>query len=71
MNIPKEKLILNLAFYGMGFSDVGAENNGLNQMSNEGASDKGTWSSGIFDYSDLAQKYINKDGYQKFYDQES
>jgi len=29
MNIPENKLILNIAFYGMGFSNVSSDNNGL------------------------------------------
>jgi len=56
---------VGLAFYGRGYGNVPkGDNNGLFSSYN-GASAKGTWEKGSFDFWDLQTNYINKNGYTK------
>ena len=69
--------MLGLSFYGRAFSGVtpGPQNNGLYQAYT-GHPD-GTWpdekgqASGVFDYWDLYDNYIGKDGWQQFYNHQA
>src|SRR5882762_8698263 len=61
--IPAGKLVLGIAFYGRGFSGVNAENNGLYQTYQQ--------SSGGFPYSKLVREYINKNGFERYWDSSS
>ncbi|MEO1259234.1 MAG: glycoside hydrolase family 18 protein [Bacteroidota bacterium] len=76
-NVPAEKLVLGLSFYGRAFSGVGPgpQKNGLYQPYS-GHPD-GTWpdekgqASGVFDYWDLHDNYIGKAGWQQFYNHQA
>lgn len=63
--VPREKLNAGLAFYGKGFGSVNDANNGLYQTFS-GPSPNGTWEPGVFDYWQLAQSYVNQNGYTRF-----
>jgi len=69
---PKSKINAGLAFYGRGYGGVegNATNNGLyaNYTSVPGA---GTWDHGVFDYWDLKENYVSKNGFTKFTDETS
>jgi chitinase len=66
--VPRSKLNAGLAFYGRGYGNVPkGDNNGL-FSSYSGASGKGTWERGSFDFWDLQQNYINKNGYTSHVD---
>lgn len=56
--VPSEKLVLGVPFFGRGWSGVKNPNNGLFQAKT--GIPKGTWEEGVFDYEDLAAKYIGK-----------
>jgi chitinase len=59
--VPPEKIVLGVAFYGRGWTDVNDENNGLFQMVNgEGIS---------FPYGILAKEYIDKNGFVRYWDE--
>lgn len=64
--VPRDKLNAGLAFYGKGFGNVNDANNGLYQ-SFSGPSSNGTWEPGVFDYWQLAQSYVNQNGYTRFF----
>jgi len=64
--VPREKLHAGLAFYGKGFGNVADANNGLYQ-SFSGPSSNGTWEPGVFDYWQLAQSYVNQNGYTRYF----
>lgn len=59
--VPPRKIVLGVAFYGRGWTDVNDENNGRFQPVNgEGIS---------FPYSTLAEKYIDKNGFVRYWDE--
>ncbi|WP_083180487.1 glycoside hydrolase family 18 protein [Paenibacillus yonginensis] len=62
--VPKEKLLLGAAFYSRMWKEVPNHNQGLYQM---------TASSGGYgpDYGELAAKYMGKNGYQRYWDDEA
>ena len=68
--VPLEKLNPGLAFYGRGFGGVPNENNGL-YATYSGPANVGTWESGVFDYWDLEQNYINTNGYTAYWHDEA
>lgn len=49
--VPADKLVLGVPFYGRGWKEVGAENNGLYQPF--GAVPNGTWGEGVFEFQDI------------------
>lgn len=57
--VPAEKLVLGVPFNGRGWSGVKKENNGLYQT-HAPNSPQGTWEAGVWDYKDLAAKYVGK-----------
>ncbi len=63
---PREQLSAGLAFYGRGFGNVANVNNGL-YASFSGVSPVGTWENGVFDYTDLANNYVNQNGYTRYF----
>lgn len=62
--VPREKLVIGIAFYSRMWKDVPNKNNGLHQM---------TAGSGGYgpDYSELHEKYINVNGFKRFWDDEA
>lgn len=62
LGVPASKINAGLAFYGRGYGGVPSTNNGLYQ-GYSGPAGKGTWEHGVFDYSDLKDNYVNKNGY--------
>jgi chitinase len=58
--IPKEKIVLGAAFYGRSWKDVNKKNRGLFQP--------GTPASGNFSYKTLHEKYIDKNGFRRYWD---
>ncbi len=63
--VPANKLVLGTPFYGRGWSDCDAANNG--EYQNCSPATEGTWENGTFDFSDLEDNYINKNGYQRYW----
>lgn len=59
--VPKEKIIVGVAFYGRGWEEVRDINNGLYQP--------GTGVSGDFLYNTLINSYIDKNGYKRYWDE--
>lgn len=62
--VPAEKLLVGVAFYGRKWTGVPNVNNGHLQMA---ASTGGT----IIDYTELESEFISKNGYTRFWDDES
>ncbi|MYL41297.1 glycosyl hydrolase family 18 protein [Virgibacillus salexigens] len=67
--VPGNKLVLGTPFYGRGWSDCEATNNG--EYQNCSPATEGTWENGTFDFSDLEDNYINKNGYQRYWNDEA
>jgi chitinase len=58
--VPKEKLVLGLAFYGFSFAGVPAQNRGLYQ--------RFTGKSEAHSYAELRERYIDKNGFTRYWD---
>jgi chitinase len=58
--IPSEKIVLGVAFYGRGFAGVRPVDNGLEQPYER--------FEGAHDYSELAEKFIDKQGFVRYWD---
>jgi chitinase len=67
--VPPAKINLGLPFYGRGWSNVSAKNNGLYQSADE--LPMGTFSHGYYDYWDLVTRYIGKGDYQRHWNDEA
>ncbi|MFD3261510.1 glycosyl hydrolase family 18 protein [Paenibacillus lentus] len=63
--VPASKIVLGMPFYGKGWANCGNSGNG--QYQNCSGVSNGTWESGVFDFSDLESKYINKNGYTRYW----
>jgi chitinase len=57
--VPADKLVLGVPFYGRGWGGVKNINNGLYQPHAPNPP-PGTWEAGVFDYKDIAAKYLGK-----------
>ena len=55
-DVPAEKLVLGVPFYGHGWSGVSEAGEGLYQPG--GAAAPGTWEAGSYDYKDLVKNYL-------------
>ena len=58
--IPANKLVVGVAFYGRGWTEVNAKNNGLFQPYGRFVK--------AYSYSELVTDYINKHGYKRYWD---
>ena len=58
--IPPEKIVVGVAFYGRGFTDVRPLNRGLNQP-------YGRFEA-TYDYSELANSFIGRQGFVRYWD---
>ncbi|HEY4391805.1 MAG TPA: glycosyl hydrolase family 18 protein [Paenibacillus sp.] len=61
--VPNYKLVVGVPFYGKGWE--GCPAGGEYQTCTEKSTSFGTWETGIFDYSDLDRNYVNKNGYDR------
>jgi chitinase len=61
--VPADKIVLGVPFYGRAFAGVTAKNHGIDQPY-ERFQD-------FYSYDDLAQKFIGKDGYVRYWDAEA
>lgn len=68
--VPKHKLVLGIPFYGNGWQGCPADGNGQYQTCESGAT-FGSWEGGKFDFADLEDNYINKNGYVSYWNQAS
>jgi len=55
--IPADKLVLGVPFYGRGWKEVAAENDGLHQP--YGSIPGGTYGEGVFEYEDISKFWVN------------
>lgn len=60
--VPAEKLFIGAAFYSRAWKDVNNEENGMYQQAGGAAE-------GDFTYGDLAENYIDKNGYTRYWDE--
>ncbi len=63
---PRTQLSAGMPFYGRGFGNVNGGTNGL-YGTFSGPSPFGTWENGMFDFTDLANNYINLNGYTRYF----
>jgi chitinase len=64
--VPASQLVAGVTFHGVGYSKATNFNNGLFQS--YGGAATGTWSDESFDFKDLAARYINTNGYVRYFD---
>ncbi|MBX2877441.1 MAG: LysM peptidoglycan-binding domain-containing protein [Saprospiraceae bacterium] len=77
LNLPPQKLVLGLSFYGRGYAGVnpGPNHDGLYQSYH--SHPHGTWpdetgqASGVYDYWDLHDNYIGKPGWNNYYNHQA
>lgn len=71
--VDPQDLNLGLAFYGRGWIDVTSNaNNGLWQSGKAATATgygMGTWEGACFDYWDIIENYVGKNGYTRYYDE--
>jgi len=63
--VPAAKIVMGVPFYGRGWSGCANANNG--QYRSCTGTPPGTWESGVFDFTDLQNNYINKNGYTRYW----
>ncbi len=61
--VPEHKLVLGIPFYGKGWEGCNAPG----QYATCTSIPKGTWESGIFDYTDVVTNYLGKNGYVRYW----
>ncbi|MBK8097531.1 MAG: glycoside hydrolase family 18 protein [Planctomycetes bacterium] len=66
LGVPADKLQPGAAFYGRGFGNVQSATNGLYAPYSHPSS-PGTWEAGVYDYTDLAANYVNRNGYTRWW----
>ncbi|OAB34318.1 hypothetical protein PMSD_14535 [Paenibacillus macquariensis subsp. defensor] len=67
--VPANKIVLGTPFYGRGWSKC--KNVGNGQYQNCSAPTTGTWEKGMYDFTDLQNNYINKNGYTRYWNDAS
>lgn len=68
--IPVNQIVLGTPFYGRGWGGCATTNNGEYQNCT-GVSTVGTWEKGVFDFTDLENNYINKNGYTRYWNNQA
>ncbi|WP_233568117.1 glycoside hydrolase family 18 protein [Cohnella faecalis] len=66
--VPANKLVLGIPFYGRGWSDCGEAGNGQYKECS-GPAKAAPTSNGTFTYDQLAAKYIGKNGYRRYWNE--
>jgi chitinase len=64
--VPAAKIVMGVPFYGRGWSGVAATNNGLEQGAS--GAPTGSWEAGVFDWKDLANNYVGKGDFKRYWD---
>ncbi len=67
--VAPDKLVLGVPFYAHGWADVPPENNGLYQRAPK--LPRGTFDGSAYTYWDLAENYINQNGYVRYWSDEA
>ncbi|GAF19752.1 chitinase [Bacillus sp. JCM 19046] len=68
--VPNDKLIVGMPFYGYGWTGCDSANNGEYSQCT-GPANEGTWTNATFDYQDLKENYVNKNGYTRYWNDAS
>lgn len=68
--VAASRLSLGVPFYGRAFGGVPATNHGLFTTASS-SPPAGTWEPGVFDFHDLASRYVNRQGFERHWDQHS
>ncbi len=63
--VPAAKLVMGMPFYGKGWANCANAGNGQYQSCS--GLPAGTWEAGSFDYSDLQARFINLNGYTRYW----
>jgi chitinase len=68
-DVSPDKLVLGVPFYGHGWANVPADNNGLYQRTTK--LPRGTFDGSAYTYWDLTENYINRNGYVRYWNDEA
>lgn len=64
--VPAKKLVMGLPFYGKSWANCDGDVNNGGYLACQGAG-TGTWEAGSLEYDDLVAKYVNKNGYTRYW----